>query len=47
MSASIDPDIDGNYFSEADYSALYKILPDPQYAFEELDKAGTEGTQGD
>ena len=38
-----DPDIDGNYFSEADYAMLYGLAPNIQYAFEELNKAVAEG----
>lgn len=34
-----EPDIDGNFFSEAEYSALYGLGPNIQNAFEELDKA--------
>ena len=37
-----EPNIDGKYFSEADYSALYGLAPKIQYAFEELDKAVAE-----
>jgi hypothetical protein len=33
------PDIDGAYFSEADYHAIYPFAPNIQNAFEVLDKA--------
>jgi hypothetical protein len=32
------PDMDGNYFSSADYSALYGLAPNIQNAFDLLDK---------
>jgi len=35
-------DVNGNYFSEADYAALYRLAAKLQYAFEELDKAVAE-----
>jgi hypothetical protein len=34
-----EADIDGNYFAEADYSALYRLAPNIQNALDELDKA--------
>jgi hypothetical protein len=34
-----DPNIEGNFFSEAEYAALYQLAPNIQNAFEELDKA--------
>jgi hypothetical protein len=37
-----DPDIDGNYFGEADYAMLYQLAPNIQNAFEELDTAVAE-----
>lgn len=37
-----EPDIDGNYFSEADYHALYGLGPNIQAAFEALDVAFME-----
>lgn len=32
-----EPNIDGRYFSEADYGMLYKLAPDIQYALEQVD----------
>jgi len=40
-----EPDIDGNFLGEADYSALYGLGPRIQYAFEELDKAVSEARE--
>jgi hypothetical protein len=37
-----EPDIDGQYFSEADYAMLYRFGPNIQSAFEDLDKAVAE-----
>ena len=37
-----EPDIEGNFFSEADYSMLYGLAMKIQNAFEELDKAVAE-----
>jgi hypothetical protein len=34
-----EPDINGNYLSEADYAALYGLAPNIQYAFEIVDEA--------
>jgi hypothetical protein len=33
------PDIDGSYFSEREYRAIYRFAPSIQAAFETLDKA--------
>jgi hypothetical protein len=35
----ISPDIDGGYFSEAEYAMQYRLAPKIQNAFEELDTA--------
>jgi hypothetical protein len=35
----IEPDIDGEYFSEMDYRALYQMAPNIQSAFEAADAA--------
>jgi hypothetical protein len=35
-------DIDGGYFNERDYGMRYRLAPNIQYAFEELDKAVAE-----
>jgi hypothetical protein len=40
-----EPDIDGNFFGEADYAMLYQLGPNIQNAFEELDKAVAEARQ--
>ncbi len=40
-----DPDIDGAFYTEAEYSALYKLAPNIQNTFEELDKALGEGQE--
>jgi hypothetical protein len=34
-----EPNINGEYFSEADYGALYRLAPNIQHAFETVDKA--------
>jgi hypothetical protein len=36
------PNIDGTYFTERDYSAIYPFAPNIQHAFDELDKALAE-----
>ena len=36
------PDMDGNYFDEADYRALYQLAPNIQAAFEGRDAALSE-----
>jgi len=41
-----DPDIDGNYFGERDYSMLFSLAPNIQYAFERLDEAVAEARAG-
>jgi len=37
-----NPDIDGGFFTEAEYAMLYQLGPNIQNAFEELDKAVAE-----
>jgi hypothetical protein len=37
--------MDGDYFSEAEYSAFFGIAPSIQNAFEELDKAVAEARE--
>jgi hypothetical protein len=39
------PDIDGNYFSEADYGAVYGLASNLQAAFEALDTAFAEAVK--
>ena len=38
-------DIDGDYLSEAEYATLYRLAPNIQNAFEELDKAVAEARE--
>ena len=41
-----EPDIDGNYFNEADYAALYKLAPNIKSAFEWAEEAFSAARSG-